>query len=314
MPPEGWFRRKSKFPQAPATQSAAQVPEGVAIKCARCGQILFTKDFEKNLKVCPHCGFHHKMTAWERIEATVDEGSWSELAAGLRSTDPLGFKDYAAKLEKGVATTGLADGVVIGTAAIGGVPIILGVADFGFMGGSMGSVAGEKIVRAMEEGIARRLPVVLFATSGGARMQEGLLSLMQMAKTSAACARLSEAGLPYIVVMTDPTMAGVLAAYASLGDVLLAEPQSTIGFAGARVVAQAGAQKPPADYQTAEWQLAHGQIDQIVARRDLPQKLTRLLRLLTNDTNAHAPPVSVMAPEPGRNGHTASLSSEVPVG
>lgn len=282
MPPEGWFRR-NKFPQASAAQSAAQVPEGVATKCARCGQILFTKDFEKNLKVCPQCGFHHKLTAAERIAYTVDEGSWREMAANLRSLDPLGFKDYGAKLEKAMGTTGLADGIQIGTATLGGVPVVFGVAEFGFMGGSMGSVAGEKVVRAMEEGINRHCPVVLFTTSGGARMQEGLLSLMQMAKTSAACARLSEAGLPYIVVMTDPTMAGVLAAYASLGDILLAEPGATIGFAGARVVAQAGAQKPPPDYQTSEWQLAHGQIDQIVARRDLPATLARLLRLLTND-------------------------------
>lgn len=283
MPPDGWFRRRSKFPHAPAVESAAQVPEGVATKCARCGQILFTKDFEKNLKVCPHCGFHHKLTAPERIAYTTDQGSWCEMAANLRSLDSLGFKDYGAKLEKAVGATGLADGVQVGTATLGGVPVVFGVADFGFMGGSMGSVAGEKIARAMEEGIRLRRPVVLFTTSGGARMQEGLLSLMQMAKTSAACARLAEAKLPYIVVMTDPTMAGVLAAYASLGDILIAEPGATIGFAGARVVAQAGAQKPPADYQTAEWQLAHGQIDQIVARRDLPATLARLLRLLSGD-------------------------------
>lgn len=297
MPPDGWFRR-NKFPHAPAAQSAAQVPEGVATKCARCGQILFTKDFEKNLKVCPHCGFHHKLTAPERIAYTVDEGSWCEMAANLRSLDPLGFKDYGAKLEKAIGATGLADGVQVGTATLGGGPIVFGVADFGFMGGSMGSVAGEKIVRAMEEGVKRRRPVVLFTTSGGARMQEGLLSLMQMAKTSAACARLSEARLPYIVVMTDPTMAGVLAAYASLGDILLAEPGATIGFAGARVVAQTGAQKPPQDYQTAEWQLAHGQIDQIVPRRDLPATLTRLLRLLSGEAG----------------GRDAVAISEAPVG
>ena len=240
MPPDGWFRRKSKFAPTPAAHTVAQVPDGVATKCARCGEILFTKDFEKNLKVCPSCGFHHKLTAEERIAYTVDEGSWQEMASSLRSTDPLEFKEYAAKLDKSVQATGLSDGVVIGTAAIQGLPLVLGVTDFRFMGGSMGSVAGEKIVRAMEEGVARRLPVVLFTASGGARMQEGLLSLMQMAKTSAAAARLAEAGLPYIVVMTDATMAGVLASYASLGDIHLAEPGATIGFAGARVVAQAG--------------------------------------------------------------------------
>ncbi len=291
MPPDGWFRRKSKFPVAPAAESAALVPDGVATKCAHCGEILFTKEFEKNLKVCPACGFHHKLTAHERIAYTVDEGSWEELSEGLRSVDPLGFAEYPAKLAKSVAATGLGDGSVIGTATVSGVPLVLGVTDFRFMGGSMGSVAGEKIVRAMEEGIARRLPVVLFTASGGARMQEGLLSLMQMAKTSAAAARLAEAKLPYVVVMTDATMAGVLASYASLGDVHLAEPGATIGFAGARVVAQATVQKPPEDYQTAEWQLAHGQIDAVVARRDLPQTLATLLSLLTGrpaDVPLHA--------------------------
>ena len=299
MPPDGWFRRKSKFAPAPAAHTAAQVPEGVAIKCDRCGEILFTKDFEKNLKVCPSCGFHHKLTADERIAYTVDEGSWRELFAGLRSTDPLQFKDYPAKLAKSVEVTGLGDGLVVGTATVLGQPLILGVTDFRFMGGSMGSVAGEKIARAMEEGIARRLPVVLFTASGGARMQEGLLSLMQMAKTSAAAARLAEAKLPYVVVMTDATMAGVLASYASLGDIHLAEPGATIGFAGARVVAQATVQKPPEDYQTAEWQLGRGQIDAIAARRDLPQTLAALLALLTVKDR----PVAVDAPAMSRNGN-----------
>ncbi|MBV9849601.1 MAG: acetyl-CoA carboxylase carboxyl transferase subunit beta, partial [Armatimonadetes bacterium] len=246
MPPDGWFRRKSKFPPAPAAESAAAVPEGVATKCAHCNQILFTKDFEKNLKVCPQCGFHHKLTAPERIAYTADEGSWRPLFETLRATDPLGFKDYQDKLDERERATGMTDGVQVGLASVGGVPVVLGVTDFRFIGGSMGSVSGEKITRAMEEGIARRLPVVLFTASGGARMHEGLLSLMQMAKTSAAAARLAEARLPYIVVMTDPTMAGVLASYASLGDLLLAEPGATIGFAGARVSAQAATQKPPA--------------------------------------------------------------------
>ena len=304
MPPDGWFRRKSKFAPAPAAESAAQVPEGVATKCARCGEILFTKDFEKNLKVCPACGFHHKLTAAERIAYTADEGSWHELFADLRSTDPLHFNEYPGKLAKSRQATGLADGVVVGTAAVQGLPLVLGVTDFRFMGGSMGSVAGEKIVRAMEEGVARRLPVVLFTASGGARMQEGLLSLMQMAKTAAAAARLAEARLPYLVVMTDATMAGVLASYASLGDIHLAEPGATIGFAGARVVAQATVQKPPEDYQTAEWQLAHGHIDAIVPRRDLPQTLATLLTLLAGRPAA----VPTHAPAPARNGTDGALA------
>ena len=298
MPPDGWFRRKSKFAPAPAAQSAAQVPDGVATKCARCGEILFTRDVAKSLQVCPHCGFHHKLTAEERIACTADEGSWEELFADLRSADPLRFGEYPGKLEKSMAATGLADGVVVGTARVGGAALVLGVTDFRFMGGSMGSVAGEKIARAMEEGAARRLPVVLFTASGGARMQEGLLSLMQMAKTAAAAARLAVAGLPYVVVMTDATMAGVLASYASLGDVHLAEPGATIGFAGARVVAQATVQKPPEDYQTAEWQLAHGHLDAVVPRRDLPQTLATLLGLLSG----RPAPVPVHAPPAGANG------------
>ena len=308
MPPEGWtdrFRRKSKFQSAPAAQSPAQVPDGVATKCAKCGEILFTKDFEKNLKVCPVCGFHHKLTAEERVAFTADDGSWTELWTELRSTNPLPFDDYEAKLAKAVGATGANDSFRVGLARILGTPVVLGVADFHFMAGSMGSVHGEKVARAMEEGVRRRLPVVIFtATGGGARMQEGLLSLMQMAKTSAAAARLAEAKLPYIVVMTDSTMAGVLASYASLGDVHLAEPGALIGFAGARVVAQATVQKPPEDYQTAEWQMAHGHIDSVVPRRDLPQTLSTLLSLLAP---ASAPlPVSVPRLYNGNGTHAAS--------
>ena len=299
MPPDGWFRRKSKFAPTPAAESAAQVPDGVATKCVRCGEILFTKDFEKNLKVCPSCGFHHKLTSDERIAYTVDEGSWQELYAQIASTNPLPFPDYDAKLEKAVKATGVNDSFRVGLAEISANPLVLGVADFHFMAGSMGSVHGEKVARAMEEGVARRLPVVIFtATGGGARMQEGILSLMQMAKTSAAAARLAEAKLPYIVVLTDSTMAGVLASYGSLGDIHLAEPGATIGFAGARVVAQATVQKPPEGYQTAEWQMEHGHIDAVVARRDLPQTLANLLTLLAPRPAA----VSIPAPPPSRNG------------
>ena len=303
MPPDGWFRRRSKFPPAPAAESAAAVPEGVATKCAHCHQILFTKDFEKNLKVCPQCGFHHKLTAAERIAYTVDEGSWQALFENLRATDPLCFPEYEAKLARAVAATGAQDSFQAGLAQINGLPLVLGVADFYFMAGSMGSVHGEKVARALEEGVARRLPVVIFtATGGGARMHEGLLSLMQMAKTSAAAARLAAAHLPYIVVMTDATMAGVLASYASLGDILLAEPGASIGFAGARVSAQASTQKPPADYQTAEWQLAHGQIDQVVPRRDLPATLAGLLTLMgcRREENLVLPVADVLPEQPQR--------------
>ena len=280
MPADSWFRKKSKFVQAPASASAAVVPEGVATKCAQCGQILFTKDFEKNLKVCIQCGHHHRLSVEERIAFTTDEGTFSVFHDGLTSLDPFNFPDYQAKLKKGIAATGRNDGMIIGTAAIAGIPVVLGATDFLFVGGSLGSVAGELFVRAIEEGMARKLPVVIFTASGGARMFEGLLSLMQMAKTAAAVAQFAETKLPYIVVLTDPTTAGVLASYASLGDVILAEPGATIGFAGARVAAQGTVQKPPEDYQTAEWQLSRGQIDQIVHRRDMPATLASLLTLL----------------------------------
>jgi len=281
MPQEGWFRRKSLFGHSPAGSQASPVPEGVATKCARCSQILFTKDFEKNLKVCPHCGFHHKVSAEERIQYTVEPNSFVPLFDDLRSLDPLNFPEYQAKLKKGIAATGLQDGFRVGTAVIERVPVVLGVTEFTlFMGGSMGAVAGEKIVRAMDVAIERRLPVVFFTVSGGARMQEGLLSLMQMAKTSAAAARLAHEKLPFIVVMTDPTIGGVLASYASLGDILIAEPEAKMGLAGSRVAAQASNQKAPEGYQSAEWQLEHGHIDQVVARKDLPSTIATLLSLL----------------------------------
>jgi len=311
MPPEGWFRKRSKFSAAPAAARTAAnaVPEGVVQKCLGCGQILFTKDFEKNLKVCAQCGFHHKLTADERIAYTVDEGSFVGFADNLRSVDPLRFPDYQSKVDKLEATTGLNDPMKIGTARIKNVPCVVAASDFRFIGGSMGSVAGEKIVRAMEAGIENNLPVIIFTASGGARMHEGLLSLMQMAKTSAAAALLAAHKIPYFVVMTDPTMAGVLAAYASLGDVIIAEPAAMIGFAGARVAAQASSQKPPEGYQTAEWQLGRGQIDSIVHRREMPDTLASLLTMMGCEAiESPAPQPPVME---GQEGETPS---EVTVG
>ena len=308
MPPEGWFRKRSKFSAAPASQTAANaVPEGVVQKCLSCGQILFTKDFEKNLKVCPQCGFHHKLTADERIAYTVDEDSFVPFAEGLRSVDPLHFPDYQSKVDK-LASTGLNDPMKIGTARIKNVPCVVGVSDFRFIGGSMGSVAGEKVVRAMEAGIEKKLPVIIFTASGGARMHEGLLSLMQMAKTSAAAALMAQHKIPYFVVMTDPTMAGVLAAYASLGDIIIAEPGALIGFAGARVAAQASSQKAPDGYQTAEWQLKRGQIDSIVHRKDMADTLSSLLMMLGCEAGASP------APQPPIMGGQEVSKSEVTVG
>ncbi|MFN7162653.1 MAG: acetyl-CoA carboxylase, carboxyltransferase subunit beta [Fimbriimonadales bacterium] len=257
------------------------------VQCARCKKILFAPDFERAMRVCPHCGHHHRLRARERIQITVDPDSFRETDAELRSTDPLQFPDYADKLRKGVAASGETEAILTGTATLGGYEIVIGAMDFGFMGGSMGSVVGEKVARCFERGAERRLPVILFCASGGARMQEGLLSLMQMAKTTAAVGKLQRAGMPYIAVFTDPTMAGVLASFASLADVILAEPGALVGFAGQRVAAQASVGKPPANFQTAEFQHEHGMVDLIVPRKQLRPTLTYLLEMFL-PVEAHA--------------------------
>ncbi|HEY3331627.1 MAG TPA: acetyl-CoA carboxylase carboxyltransferase subunit beta [Capsulimonadaceae bacterium] len=290
MPNDNWFRRNTKFGAAPAKSSNETVPDGLAVKCGGCGEIVFNKEFEKNLKVCPKCGHHHRMSVDERIETIFDEGTFVEINVAIRSRDFLNFPEYQDKLNKGWAKFGNSDSFRIGRGDIQGQKCVAGLSEFGFMGGSMGSVAGEKITQALEAGAAEQLPVVLFTTSGGARMQEGLVSLMQMAKTSAAAAKLAQARMPLIIVLTDPTTAGVMASYASLGDVLLAEPGALVAFTGQRVAAQAAqGQKLPANYQSAEWRLERGQIDDVVARKDLPIVLGRLLALLHNpDTDRPA--------------------------
>lgn len=276
MAGNSWFRRRSQ-----ASAKADQVPEGLWTKCPACGAILFAPDLEKNLRVCGKCGHHYRLGWQERLEITADEGSFQELNPGLRSVDSLTFPDYEQKLAKGRASTGLEDGFITGTAAIAGQETVLGIADFSFMGGSMGALAGEKITRAVEHAIEARMPVVLFTASGGARMQEGLLSLMQMARTSAACARMKDAGTPYVVVFTDPTMAGVHASYASIGDVIISEPGALVGFAGQRVAAQAQVTKVPDNFQRAEFQIEHGMVDMIVPRRDMRDTLAKILRFAT---------------------------------
>ena len=210
---------------------------------------------------------------------TFDEGSFEEMDADLRSSNPLQFPDYQEKLETAEDKTGLLDSIVSGTATLGGKRVSIAVADFSFMGGSMGSVAGEKITRTLERGAEKKIPVIIFCASGGARMQEGLLSLMQMAKTTAAVQRCNEAGVPYICVFTDPTMAGVLASYASVADVILAEPRALVGFAGARVSKQAQVQKVPDNFQSSEFCFSHGMVDQVVHRRDLKGTLTGLVTM-----------------------------------
>ncbi len=298
-------------------QATAAIPEGAFTKCAKCGHILYAKDFERDLKVCSKCGHHHRLTADERIAFTVDEGSWVEWDREVASVDPLGFPEYAAKAEKGRKTTGRNDVLVSGTASIGGQACALLVADFAFMGGSMGSAFGEKFARGADRAIAQKIPLVIFCASGGARMQEGLFGLMQMAKTSALVAQLAEEKIPYVVVLTDPTTGGAFASFASLGDVIYAEPGAYVAFAGTRVAQQAQTQKPPANYQTAEFQHEHGMVDKIVARKELPTTLARTLAFFGAvgadatttpqsangaDRNGVAPSEAVMA---GRNGSAA---------
>ena len=255
--------------------------ENLAVKCPKCKEILYGRDWEKNLKVCVRCGYHFKLTAYERIALLVDQDSFVETDADIVSTDPLHFasrsQSYKAKLDEEHNNVGLNEGVVVGHASIETKPLALAIMDFRFIGGSMGAVIGEKITRAIELGIKKHIPVLIASASGGARMQEGLYSLMQMGKTSAALAKLGEAGLPYISLLTDPTTGGVTASFAMLGDIILAEPGALVCFAGPRVIEGFMHVKLPEGAVSSEFVLQHGMIDAVVHRRDLRQTLARLL-------------------------------------
>ncbi len=259
-----------------------RTPARLALKCPECKQILFEREYRNNQKVCPKCHYHFRLRAHERIELLVDAGSFTELDADLVSVDPLHFVStsqiYAQKLAQEREKVGLNDAVVIGHAAIEDRPLALAIMDFHFIGGSMGSVVGEKITRAAELALSRRIPLLVASASGGARMQEGLYSLMQMAKTAAALAKLHEAGVPYFSLLTDPTTGGVTASFAMLGDVILAEPGGLICFAGPRVIEQFMHAKLPAGAASAEFLLQHGLIDMIVPRHKLRATLGQLLR------------------------------------
>jgi acetyl-CoA carboxylase carboxyl transferase subunit beta len=279
-----WFK-KSKAPIAPAeTIKKVQMPEGVWTKCKNCNEIIYTKEIERNLNVCPKCDYHFRISARERIALVLDEGSFVEMDAAMQSTDFLDFKDskkYRDRIKASVKKSGGGDAIVTGTGTIEGLPVAVGVFDFGFMGGSMGSVVGEKITRAIEKGLAERRPVIVFSSSGGARMQESILSLMQMAKTSAALAKLRAAGIPFISVLTDPTTGGVTASFAMLGDINMAEPRALIGFAGPRVIEQTIRQKLPEGFQRSEYLLEHGMVDMIVRRPEMKERLAQILRIFT---------------------------------
>jgi len=274
-----WFRRKLRKLTTTGTERT-QIPEGFWIKCAGCKEIIYRKEVDSNDRICPKCEYHFSISVDERISLTCDVGSFVEWSANLTSGDPLVFKDtirYRERVKRAQKKTGRNDAMVIGEARILGWPAVVGVMDFTFLGGSMGSVVGEKITRAAERAIERRVPLILFSASGGARMQEGILSLMQMAKTSAAIARMGERNLPYISVMTDPTFGGVAASYSMLGDINIAEPGALIGFAGPRVIEQTIKQKLPEGFQHSEFLLEHGMLDLIVHRKQMRETLGRLL-------------------------------------
>ncbi len=276
IPSQRWSNETASDEQ-PQERPKREIPEGLMNKCSKCGTIHYSKELEKNLKVCSNCGYHMRLNAIERIIMTVDEGQFTEIDAGMESVDPLNFPGYAQKLEQQKMNSGLRDAVITGQGEIEGHPVMLAVMSFDFFSGSMGSVVGEKITRAIEAADERGLPLIMFSTSGGARMQESIISLMQMAKTSAALARYQENGGLYISVITDPTMGGVSASFAMLGDIIIAEPGALFGFAGRIVIEQTIRQKLPDNFQTAEFNLEHGQLDMVTHRKDMKSMLGNLL-------------------------------------
>lgn len=258
-------------------------PSDAWTKCPACDAQVFNRQLERSMRVCPSCGHHFRMSIGERIDQLLDPGTFEERDAGLEALDRLGFHDdrpYADRLEASRVKTGLRDALVWGVGRVDGQRIAIAIFDFRFMGGSMGGVVGEKLARCFETALAERIPAVVVSASGGARMQEGTLSLMQLAKTTAPLVRLDEAGVPFIAILTDPTTGGVLASFASLGDVILAEPKALIGFAGARVASDTVGEELPEGFQTAEFLLEHGFVDLVVPRPELRGTLARLLRLL----------------------------------
>jgi len=275
-----WFK-KSKAPLAPTEEKKVQVPEGLWTKCKNCNEIIYTKEIERNLNVCPKCDYHFRITARQRIDLTLDEGTFVEIDGNVHSVDFLEFKDskkYKDRIKTAMKKS-TSDAVVSGEGEIEGLPVVVSVFDFGFMGGSMGSVVGEKITRGAELALEKKIPFIVFSSSGGARMQESILSLMQMAKSSAALGRMKEAGIPFISVLTDPTTGGVTASFAMLGDVNIAEPRALIGFAGPRVIEQTIRQKLPEGFQRSEYLLEHGMVDMIVPRSEMKQRLSQVLRI-----------------------------------
>jgi acetyl-CoA carboxylase carboxyl transferase subunit beta len=282
--PMGWLTRQKTKPQADDSDRV-QMPDEIWSKCIACGAILYNKELRRNFKVCVKCGHHFRLSAQERITYVTDRHSFVEMDAALRTTDPLGwrdekgkYRDVINKLKAKEKTGGPVEAMVTGRCRIVNIPVMLGVFDNTFMMGSMGAVVGEKIVRLMEAAIEEKKPVVVFSSSGGARMQEGIFSLMQLSKVSAAIAKVGAARIPFISVLTDPTTGGVAASIAMQGDIIIAEPRALVGFAGPRVIEQTIKQKLPPGFQRAEFLLEHGMVDRIVSRMEMRDELARLLR------------------------------------
>jgi acetyl-CoA carboxylase carboxyl transferase subunit beta len=269
--------KKRKYAAIPSEAARQDVPEGIMTKCPGCKKIVYTRELEKNLKVCFQCGHHFPMNARERVNSFMDEGSFDEFNADMVSVNPLNFPDYLEKVEKDRKNTNINEAVVTGIGEVDGQKIVLAVMDSTFRMGSMGSVVGEKITRAVEKAAELRVPFVIFTASGGARMQEGVLSLMQMAKTSVALKKFSDEGGLFISIMTHPTTGGVSASFASLGDYNIAEPGALIGFAGRRIIEQTIREELPEDFQTAEFLLKHGQLDAVISRHDLKDRIGVIL-------------------------------------
>ena len=281
-----WFK-KDRVPKE-VRERQSKVPEGLWVKCESCREILYSKELARNFKICPKCSHHFRLSAPERLRMLFDEGRYVELDGELRSADPLKFRDskrYRDRLKQSQETVGPSDAILIAIGTMGGIPVVIGAMEFHFLGGSMGSVVGEKVTRAAERSLKDRRPLILVSTSGGARMQEGIFSLMQMGKISAALARLSEAKIPYFSVMADPTTGGVTASYAMLGDINVAEPGALIGFAGPRVIEQTIRQTLPEGFQRSEFLLEHGMLDFVVQRQEMKETLVKCLRYFWEPAN-----------------------------
>jgi acetyl-CoA carboxylase carboxyl transferase subunit beta len=302
-----WFANLRKTEPKVQKQQEREIADGLWTKCDSCGSVAYTKDLQANQLVCPECQYHNRVDSDDRIKQLIDANTWKPLDENIHPIDPLKFrdrKDYQSRLQDYQAKTGLSDAVKTGTGLLDGLPVALGVMDFRFMGGSMGSVVGEKLCRLIEHATAERFPVVIVCASGGARMQEGMFSLMQMAKISGALQRHQVAKLLYIPVLVHPTMGGVTASFAMLGDIILAEPKATIGFAGRRVIEQTLREKLPDSFQTSEYLLEHGFVDSIVPRTQLKKTLAQLISL-------HQPFYPLMSPLEQHNHHHAEVKEKV---